>query len=145
MVFISDGKLHDVCFVELYNAKLHEHYTNDGLNMERDAEFNDGCASQFSALTRRKVKTFRIFTETSHGRSESDGLGGVVKCYASRSECDKKTAICNAFKLFQFYEENLNVGDAFEGEKPILNRLFFTCPKMILKHSDRHFQIVIII
>ena len=52
---------------------------------------NDGCASQyksingFSAVARRKIKMTRIYFESSHGKSKSDGLGGVVKAFVSRA------------------------------------------------------------
>ena len=131
IVFVSDDKFHDVPFVEFCNSRLHEHFKNEGLHIEHDVEHNDGCAIQFkcirafSALARRNIKTTSIFCETSHGKSKSDGLGGVVKCYASRSVFGEKTIIRNGKELFQFYEENLVVRDAFESNKPMLNRLFF--------------------
>ena len=39
--------------------------------------------------------------------------------------CGEKTIIRNGKELFQFYEENLVVRDAFESNKSMLNRLFF--------------------
>ena len=87
LVFISDDKKHDVPFVEKCNEILHQHYVKEGMFITHDIEYNDGCASQFkcirafSSLARRSVKTTRIFCETSHGKSKSDGLGGVVKSF----------------------------------------------------------------
>ena len=80
LVFISDDKKHDVPFVEKCNEILHNYYVENGNSIKHDIEYNDGCASQFkcirafSSLARRPVKTTRIFCETSHGKSKSDGL-----------------------------------------------------------------------
>ena len=131
ITFITDDKKHDVPFVELCNSQLHEHYKREGLSITHDVEYNDGCASQFkcirafAALARRDIKTTRIFCETSHGKSKSDGLGGVVKCYASRCVCSEKRIIRNAKELHEFFEERLVVKNALESPKPMLNRLFF--------------------
>ena len=130
ITFISNDKTHDVAFVEYSNEILHRHYRDDGLNIQHDIEYNDGCASQFkcirafSNLARRPVKTTRIFCETSHGKSKSDGLGGVLKSYASRSVCGEQTVIRNAKELFDFLNETLVVKNDIESQKPMLNRLF---------------------
>ena len=42
-----NDKLHDVCFVELCNAHLYEHYKNERIQIEHNGELNDSCASQF--------------------------------------------------------------------------------------------------
>ena len=131
ITFISNDKTHDVAFVEYSNEILHKHYKDDGLSIEHDIEYNDGCASQFkcirafSSLARRPVKTTRVFCETSHGKSKSDGLGGVLKSYASRSVCGEQTVIRNAKELFDFLNETLAVKNDIESQKPMLNRLFF--------------------
>ena len=84
ITFLSDDKKHDVPFVELCNSCLHKHYKNEGLVIEHDIEYNDGCASQFkstrafSAIVRRNIKTTRIFCKTSPDKSVSDGLGGIA-------------------------------------------------------------------
>ena len=89
LVFVSDDKMH-VPFVEHCNGLLHKFYETEGVAITHDIEYNDGCASQFkcirafSALARRPIKT-TVFCETSHSKSKSDGLGGVVKLYASRA------------------------------------------------------------
>ena len=99
ITFLSDDKKHDVPFVELCNSHLQKHYKNEGLLTEHDTEYDDGCASQlkciraFSALAWRNIKTTRIFCKTSHGRSKSDGLGGIARCYASHSVSGEKTII----------------------------------------------------
>ena len=95
-------------------------------------KLNDGCSSQFkcirafAALACRPVKTTRIYTETCHGKSKSDGVGGVVKCYASRSVSKKflKTVMHNAKEFHQFCHDRLQVLDAFDSPKPMLNRIF---------------------
>ena len=70
------------------------------------------------------VKTTRVYTETSQGKSKSDGVGRVVKCYASRSVCSEKTVMRNAKEFHQFCHDRLQVLDAFESPKPMLNRIF---------------------
>lgn len=131
LVFISDDKKHDVPFVERCNEILHQHYADEGLIINHDIEYNDGCGSQFkcirafSSLARRNIKTTRIFCETSHGKSKSDGLGGVVKSFASRAVCGERKIMRNAEELFEFLNETLTVNSAFESHKPMLNRKFF--------------------
>ena len=131
LVFISDDKKHDVPFVEKCNEILHQHYVKEGMFITHDIEYNDGCASQFkcirafSSLARRSVKTTRIFCETSHGKSKSDGLGGVVKSFASRAVCGERRIIRNAKELTDFFDEMLVVKSAIESHRPMLNRLFF--------------------
>ena len=101
-ILISDDRKHDAPFVELCNQILHKHYQKKGLSITHDVEYNDGCASQFkcicafSSLARHSIKTTQIFCETSHGKSKSDGLGGVVKSYATRAVCGKHIYIRNA-------------------------------------------------
>ena len=130
ITFISDDKKHDVPFVEKCNEWMHEHYRNEGVNIKHDVEYNDGCSSQFkcirafSGLARRDVKTTRIFCETSHGKSKSDGLGGVVKCCASRCVCSEKRVMRDAKELFEFFQERLVVTNAIDSNKPMLNRIF---------------------
>ena len=43
LVFISDDKKHDVLFVEKCNEILHHHYVKEGLQINHDIEYNDGC------------------------------------------------------------------------------------------------------
>ena len=50
MVFINDYKLHDVCFFELCNVRLHEHYNKEGLHIEHNVEFNDAFAGELPLL-----------------------------------------------------------------------------------------------
>ena len=49
----------------------------------------------------------------------------VVKCYASRRVNSEKRVNQDAMELFQFFEENFIVRDAYHSNKPMLNRLFF--------------------
>ena len=131
IVFISNDKKHDVPFVEYCNDIFHWYYKDAGLSITHDVEYNDGCASQFkcirafSSLARRKIKTTRVFCETSHGKSKSDGLGGVIKSYASRAVCREREVIRDAKELFDFFNKNLVVKAAYESSKPTLNCVFF--------------------
>ena len=131
LTFISDDKNHDVPFVEHCNDILHKYYEDEGLSITHDIEYNDGCASQFkcvrafSSLAKRHIKTTRVFCETSHGKSKSDGLGGVIKSYASRAVCGERRVIRDAKELFTFFDETLVVKAAYESNKPMLNRRFF--------------------
>ena len=76
-------------------------------------------------MRRRKIKTTRVFCETSHGKSKSDGLGGVIKSYASCAVCGEREVIRGAKELFDFFNENLVVKAAYESSKPMLNHVFF--------------------
>ena len=131
IAFISNDKKHYVPFVEYCNGVLHRHYKDAGLPITHDIEYNDGCASQFkcisafSGLTRRRIKTTRVFCETSYSKSKSDGLGGVIKSYASRAVCGEPEVIRDAKELFDFFNVNLAVKAAYETSKPMLNRVFF--------------------
>ena len=48
-----------------------------------------------------------MYFETSHGKSKSDGLGGVVKPFVSRSVNSEGTIVRNAMEFYQFCMENL--------------------------------------
>ena len=123
-VFISNDKKHDVPFVEYCNDILHRYYKHAGLSITHDNEYNDGCATPFkcicafSSLTRRKIKTTRVFCETNYGKSKSDGLWGVIKLYASCVVCGEREVIRDAKELFDFFNENLLVKAAYESSKP---------------------------
>ena len=131
IVFTSNDKKHDIPFVEYCNDILHRYYKDAGLSITHDIEYNDGYASQFkcvrafSSLTRRKIKTTRVFCETSHGKSKSDVLRGVIKSYVSCAVCAEQEVIRDAKELFDFFNENLVVKAAHESSKPMLNRVFF--------------------
>ena len=131
LVFISDSKKDDVPFVEKYNEILYCHYAEDVMPIKHDIEYNDGCASQFrcirafSSLARRPVKTTRIFCETIHCKSKSDGFSGVVKGFAAHPVCGECRIIQNAKELTDLLSEMLVVKLAIESHRPMLNRLFF--------------------
>ena len=117
MIIISNDRNHDVPFVELSNEMSHKYYANKGIIFTHDIEINDGCASQyksikgFSSMARRKIKSTRIFFESSHGKRKSDDLGGVVKAFVSRAVSVEKVIIRDAKELFDYCEENLTVID----------------------------------
>ena len=89
LVFVSDDKKHDVPIVERCNDLVNRYYLEEGLSITQNIEYNYGCASQFKCIiafvsfARCPRKTTCVFTDTSHGKSKSDRLGGVVKYYAS--------------------------------------------------------------
>ena len=124
ITFISNDTNHNVPFVELCNNWLHKDYQDQGVEIVHDVEYNDGCSSQFKCIrARRNIRTTRIFCEN-HGKSKSDGLGGVIKCYVSRSVCSEKSVIQDGKELYKFFQERLLVRDAFDSPKLMLNRLF---------------------
>ena len=69
---------------------IHTYYDERDINTEIDIELSDGRASQYKCVqaiqsfARRNVSSIQVNFENSHGKSKSDGLGGVVKGYASR-------------------------------------------------------------
>ena len=75
-------------------------------------------------VLRRNVLSIRLYFETSHGKSKSDSLGGVVKGYASREATATNTVIRDAAELCQFFYAKLTVLGSDEHKK-MLNRLFF--------------------
>ena len=78
-----------------------------------DIGFNNGCASHFNCnnvfrqFTCRLVTTAIVFSETSHGKSKSDGLSGFVKCFTTYKVYERQVVTCNALALFEFCSENL--------------------------------------
>ena len=80
-VFASDDMNHDVPFVEKCNEMIHQHYVKENIQISHKIEINDGCAAQyksitaFSAFARREKQTTRIYFESAHRKSKSDGLG----------------------------------------------------------------------
>ena len=69
------------------------------------------------------MRCIYVYFETSHGKSKSDGLGGVVKGYASREVASKNVLIRNAKELYEFCKEKLEVTNSEKGK--MLNWLFF--------------------
>ena len=127
---------HDSAFVEASNSAIHQYYREEhGKTFTSDIEFNDGCASQYkcvksiSKVAKREIFTMRIYYESCHGKNKSDGLGGVVKWYASRAVAaasdENEVVIRNAFQLFEFCSANLATN---EGDKKMLNRAFIYIP-----------------
>ena len=76
---------HDVSFVELRNGMIHTYYDEVNVDIDLDMEFNSECPSQFKCIRAihrfgsRNMQCIYVYFETSHGKSKSDGLGGVVK------------------------------------------------------------------
>ena len=101
-----------------------------------DVEFNDGCAAQYKSVTsisevaKRDIFTTRVYYESCHGKNKSDGLGGVVKWYATRAVSaasdENEVVIRNAFELYEFCCKTLATCN---GEKKMLNRVFIYISK----------------
>ena len=94
-VFISDDRTHDSSFVEYCADHIKEFYSATHPNITIFIKLNDGCAQQFisikaiSQLSRRPY----YLSQTSHGKSKSDGLGGVVKSFVSRPVNNEGTTV----------------------------------------------------
>ena len=105
IVVISNNLKHDPAFVELSNRKIHQYYEENGFTIVKDIEINDGCSTQFRSIkvftefAKRKIETARIYLETSHGKSKSDGLGGVVKSYVSSAVSSSEVIIRDAQRI----------------------------------------------
>ena len=99
-----------------------------------DIKFNDVWSSQFKCIVAftqyacRSVPTTRIFFETSHGKSKSDGLGGVVKGFATHEVNAREVIIRNPTELFEFCLEKLTIKDNPDKKKALLNRVFYFIP-----------------
>ena len=74
------------------------------------------------------LRSMRVYFETSHGKSRSDSLGGVVKGYVT-GEMAAKNAIRNPKELIEFCEEKLGLKNSEENK--MLKRTFLLCQKMI--------------
>jgi hypothetical protein len=126
-IFSADLK-HDAAFVEAANTKIHEYYQQNGVNIELDIEMNDGCASQYKCITAfrnlslRKIQTLRIYFETAHGKSKSDGLGGTVKSFVARDIAAKRVVIRTPQELLAYCQEHLRKFNSQDGK--LLNREF---------------------
>ena len=81
------------------------------------------CITAISAFAQRSVKSIRIYFETSHGKSKSDGLGGVVRSCASCKVCSTTLIIQNARELLEYCEKRLTVLHA--QDKTMVNCCFF--------------------
>ena len=87
--FLSDSKVHDAAFVKFCTAILREHFSKI-IPEVNFIEISDGCAQQFksinaiSAVSKRPYTICRLYFGTSHWKSKSDGLGGVVKSFVSQ-------------------------------------------------------------
>ena len=69
----------------------------------------------------------RVYFETSHGKSKSDDLDGVVKGYGSREVASNNILIRNAKELYEVCKEKIDVTNSEEGK--MLNRLSFFVSK----------------
>ena len=104
-VFISDDCTHDFSFVENCADHIKEFYSANRPNITSFIKLNDRCAQQFksvkaiSQFCRRPYYLSQLYFETSHGKSKSDGLGGVVKSFVLRSVNSEGTAVINAMEL----------------------------------------------
>ena len=65
-------------------------------------------------VPKKKIKTTEVFCETSHGKSKSDGLGGVIKSNTSCAVCGEWEVIRGAKEIFDFFNGNLVVKAAYE-------------------------------
>ena len=131
-VFISDDRTHDFSFVEYCADHVKEFYSVNHPNIISLIELNDGCAQQFesikaiSKLIGWPYYLSRLFFETSHGKSKSDGLGRVVKSFVSRSVNSEGTVLRNAMEFYQFCTENLT----FQNRDGVFNNRCFILVKL---------------
>ena len=128
--FISDDLKHNVLFGEICN-NIHKYYADINIPVLTDIEFNDGCSCQFKCIAAFthyaccSVPTNRIFLETSHGKSKSDGLGRVVKGFAIREVNAREVIIHNASELFEFCLEKLTIKDSPDHKKALQKSILF--------------------
>ena len=120
-VFVSDDLKHDSYAVETFQKKYEEHLLKSERNFEHQVIASDGAAAHFKArypfmnLTRCGPFTRqRIFFGSHHGKSQCDGLGGVVKSAATVHVASEKGLIRNAKEFFLFADQHL----AFDMECP---------------------------
>ena len=86
---------------------------------------------------KRPKQAIQVFFETSHGKSMSDGLGGVVQWYVSQG-VTVKIMIRNGKKLFDYCEKTLAVvGDKMNGK--MVNRVFMYISAMDMKEYREEF------
>ena len=129
--FISNDCINDSTFVEYCADHIKEFYSANHPNITSFIELNDGCAQQFksikaiSQLSRQPYYLSQLNFETSHGKSKSDGLGGVVKSFVSRSVNSEGTVVRNAMEFYQFCTENLT----FQNRDSVANNCCFILVK----------------
>ena len=130
-VFISDDRTHDSSFKEYCADHIKEFYSANRPNTTSFIELNDGCAQQFKSVkaisqcSRGPYFLSRLYFETSHGKSKSDGLGGVVKSFVSRSVNSEGTVVRNLMEFYQFCIENLT----FRNHDGVVNNRCFVLVK----------------
>ena len=135
-VIISDDTKHDVPFVELANKKIHEHYKGLGISFDIYTEFNDGCTSQYKSktaiyhLVQREKLTIRVYFQTSHGKSKTNGLDSVVKSYVLREVAANELIIRNGRDMYEFCVANFTI---VEGEGKMLSHHFIWLKEEDLK------------
>ena len=141
---ISDDRKHDSyavkSFMSVVNKYLIEHY-----QIKNQIQFSDGCAAQyrsrhtFADLSRSNITITRHFFESSHGKSEADGLAAVLKNAVTRAVTNGAT-ITNAEQFFKFCREKMTeVGDSVYPSRRMAytnsTRTFFYVPS---DQIDRH-------
>ena len=69
------------------------------------------------------MQTTRIYFESAHGKSKSDGLGGVIKAHVSMAVAGERVIIRDAKEFFDYCQENLTIINC------MLNRVFYFISK----------------
>ena len=142
-VFFSEDKQKDPWFVEYCNNIIMDFYKEKGLAISKDIEITDGCGAQFKSIKafklfpERKIDSTRVFFETAHGKSKSDGLGGVVKSYCSSAVAAGDATIRNCDEVVKFCEQNVTVAERSLDEGVMQNRIFFNVtPDALLQFRE---------
>ena len=71
------------------------------------------------------TRSFRVFFETAHGKSKSDGLGGVVKSYMLAAVVADDAKIRNCQEMLDFCVKELAQVDRDVEFGPMENRHFY--------------------
>ena len=121
---ISSDRCHDSHAVAHFVQLVHHHLVQEThLSIQQLIQFTDGCAGQYKSSTPfadisyatedMKCTVDRNFFGSRHGKSESDGEGGVVKSAVTRAVTAEEVIVTDAESFFEFCNNRLTKG--FDG------------------------------
>ena len=118
---VSSDRCHDSNAVAHFTKVINQHLVDDRkLAIKRQIQFTDGCAGQYKssrtfadishAMDDLKCNVERNFFGSRHGKSESDGEGGVVKSTVSRAVTAEEVIVTDAESFYNFCNSRLVKG-----------------------------------
>ena len=120
--FITDDRKHDSHAVNHFSGIVRDHLKEvRKVKIKKEIQFTDGCSSQFKSKIPVADLSYcqhdfgfpveRHYFETGHGKSVSDGEGGVIKSYVSKAVKSRGVIVQNAEDFYDVASSGLTKSD----------------------------------